>query len=398
MSFNHNKLKFTTTGKIFRHIYRNRSTSRSELAELFGLSPAMITSVITHLQDLELVETIEDGKKQVVTSGRKKTLLTISPKELYFVGVDVSSHYFRYCISDYTGTILFESETIPEPDDFMNINQVLVLGIQTFLKNCKFAPSQITGIGLSVPGHLNHETGELISHRKHWKNFNFYTIKEKLSLPIVMENNVRAMAYYQYLFQTDSCPENFALLHVGSGIVCTNFSDGQLITGNYISGEVGHTVVNVNGVPCECGKRGCLQTYASKTALLEKAKLIHATVPSSYLCQLVEHADDITIETILTAYELGDPIIVHTLKEAIQYLGITVSNLAIILNPEKVLIHNILLSSKQLQTEFNNFTQSQLQFVVHGDLNDIEIMDYNPWISTYGAAALAVDHLFIQTL
>ena len=64
--------------------------------------------------------------------------------------------------------------------------------------------------------------------------------------------------------------------------------------------------VQPDGELCECGKRGCLQTYASESWLIRKARLLYQSTPSTYLHQLVKNENEITLQTILNAYELGD--------------------------------------------------------------------------------------------
>ena len=113
----------------------------------------------------------------------------------------------------------------------------------------------------------------MVSHSSLWQDFNIGKLEAALGMKVTAENNVRSMAYEKYLFDSRNCPEDFALLHAGAGIFCAAFRSGILSEGGYTSGEIGHTIVNPNGLRCECGKAGCLQTYTSESWLLRNCLL-----------------------------------------------------------------------------------------------------------------------------
>ena len=105
--------------------------------------------------------------------------------------------------------------------------------------------------------------------------------------------------------------------------------------------------VQPDGELCECGKRGCLQTYASESWLIRKARLLYQSTPSTYLHQLVKNENEITLQTILNAYELGDDIIVKLISAAIQSIAIAITNLNMIIDSDRVFIHGELFESQQ---------------------------------------------------
>ena len=136
------------------------------------------------------------------------------------------------------------------------------------------------------------------------------------------------MATAERYFGTDSQDPNFIFLHVSRGMFCTYMYNGNIYAGTkQLIGEIGHTTVNPHGERCECGKKGCLQTYASETWLVKKAKFLYDESPQNLLRLLVNDKDAIDIDTLIKGYKLGDDISITLLNQAVDYLSIAINNL-----------------------------------------------------------------------
>ena len=123
----------------------------------------------------------------------------------------------------------------------------------------------------------------------------------------------------------------FLFYHVGHGLFCSFFHAEQLgIKANYYIGEVGHTVVDINGQLRECGKRGCLQTYISESWLVKNARFLFHQSSSSIFRSLADTAEAIDIDTVIKAYELGDPYFNTQIDLGIRLLSVSVANTLII--------------------------------------------------------------------
>lgn len=205
------------------------------------------------------------------------------------------------------------------------------------------------------------------------------------------------MALGEYLFAPANSPDSFAFFHMGLGMFCANLVDGELFLGNnYMAGEIGHTIVNENGRRCECGKYGCLQTYASETWLVKNARLVFQTTPDTMLRNLADTADAITIETMLNAYAMGDPLVGRFIRDALKYLGIAASNIAITMNPGKFFLHGQLLANETIRSELMDYIERQLLFIGRTYTSNIEILPYLPEDGAVGASALAIKTFFIK--
>lgn len=205
------------------------------------------------------------------------------------------------------------------------------------------------------------------------------------------------MAFGRYLFEPQTTPENFAFFHVGIGMYCANMIDGELFKAdNYIAGEIGHTIVKVDGKCCECGKSGCLQTYASERWLIKAAKLLVENKGSIILNSLVESPEEISIEHIITAYNLGDEIIRGYILEGLKYLSMTISNLSILINPTKIFLHGRLFDDLEVGRQLQLYIDKDLNFMGNHYGSNIEILPYSPINGAIGASARAIDAYFIN--
>lgn len=382
--------------RVLRHIFRNQPVSRSEIGEALSLPRSLVTGLTAALIEHGVVQELgKAGSTEEGSPGRKRRMLGICPGAKYSIGVEIGTRHFRFCLTDLAGAILSDICYAPSPEQIEHVNASIEKGVRELLQKSEISPSEIAGVGIALPGHLNIQSGYMVTHSSLWTNFNVHELEAALQMRVTAENNVRAMAYSKYLFDIKSCPENFVLLHIGAGIFCADFRTGILAEGSYISGEIGHMVSNPDGQCCECGKTGCLQTYASETWLLKKARTIYQGVPRSIIRTLAGCADDITLDTILSAYHLGDELITYELRQALRYLSIAAANIAIVTGAQKLYLHSRFFQNEVLRSKLKMQIENQLSFVNHVCAEDVEILPFEPSRAAVGASALAIDRLFI---
>lgn len=397
MEIQSNPKQLSNYSRVLRYIFRKQPVSRSEIASELNLPRSLITAITGTLLSRNIIK--ELGKAEITNDkllGRRKLLIGICAQARFCIGVEISVHHFHFCITDLSGQVYEEIHYLPTREQIKNVNQSIITGVRQLLATCSVDHNLILGVGIAIPGHVNLVTGGVVSHSSLWENFCLSTLIQALNLEITVENNVRAMAYEKFLFDIQNCPEDFALLHVSSGIVCAHFLGGILTEGGYISGEIGHTISNPQGHRCECGKIGCLQTYASETWIIKKAQNIWQYSSETLLRHLVDSYEHITIETVLQAYKLGDPLVMKEIREALLYLGIAIANIMIILGAKKLFLHSQIFQSEPLYQELKQIVEEQLAFIGLQDFENVTILDFAPSRAAIGAAALAIDRLFIQ--
>ncbi|EKZ0120077.1 ROK family protein, partial [Enterococcus faecalis] len=219
--------------------------------------------------------------------------------------------------------------------------------IENLLSFYKSLTVPVSAIGIALPGHYNN-TSQIITNNLKWANFKLTEVIDSLEIPIFFDNNVNCMALAERFFYSKK-NENFVFFHLGRGIHCSYFYNDDIFSKeNFLIGEIGHTVVNLSGQLCECGKKGCLQTYASETWLLKSSQLIYKNSTSTFLHQLVDSETDISIELILTAYSLGDPAILKLIETALNCIALTLNNLNMTLDYSKLFLHGKIFDNKNI--------------------------------------------------
>ena len=333
--------------KIITSIYTYGEISRIDISKITGITPAIVTDITRTLINEHLVEEIGEEEENQIKAGRKKILLKISPQHSYYIGIELSEKFFSFVICDNKGNV-FEEEVI------LSMNSSETLSIERFYDYCeqfikKNQHYHIKAIGIALPGHFSEVTQSIRTNNPYWKSFIFDLLPNFFDGPIFFHNNVECMALSERLFNSTLSNQNYSILHVGRGMFCSTIYDGRLYgSTNVLVGEIGHMVVHPNGELCECGKRGCLQTYASEAWIIKKSQLLYENSETTYLRQLCLNPESLAIETILTAYKLGDEGVTNILHNALRYLAITLNNFRMMIDSDQIIIHGELFNEVQL--------------------------------------------------
>lgn len=236
-----------------------------------------------------LIHEIGEEVTTETKSGRRKILLMISNAHNYYIGIELSEKFFSFVLSDNKGNKVKEKvisfQTSAEKET-RNTTR-LIKELSTFLELCKeYNPETI---GVALPGHFDKQSCTILTNNPFWKTFTLKELVDNSPLPIYFENNVQSMALAERIFAECHRDQNFAVLHVGRGMFCSCIYEGELYgKNNVLAGEIGHTISHPDGELCECGKRGCLQTYASEAWIIKKSQILYQNFDNTYLRQLAD--------------------------------------------------------------------------------------------------------------
>ena len=383
--------------KILHLIFRNGPVSRAAIAEDNHLTPASVTTNVATLISQGIVKELGEAELPLEnTLGRKRILIDVVPNFAFSIGCEITEKFLTFSIINLKGEPIQQVHFSPTEEDIRNINHVIIQNIKQLIDTSSIAPEKIIGIGIALPGHYDSVNDYLISNLSIWKNFCLQTIKDSLPFEIVCENNVRCMACGEYFFNNTTAPESFNFFHLGWGMFNANIINGELFLGtNFLSGEIGHTIVQPNGTPCECGKQGCLQTYCSEAWLIRKCQNIYNSFATSILRSLTPTAESISLQHILLAYEMGDPLISRIISDMIHYLSITISNIMIINNPSKILFHSELFENETLKKQLLQSITHHLDFIETDSGTPFHVLPYSIYKGSIGAGALVISTFFI---
>jgi len=383
--------------KILDTIYVKGPISRIEISKLTGITPATVSELTGHLIEDKLVYELGEDSADNKGLGRKRILLDIAEGHSFYIGCELSEKYLSFCLSNNTGKI--HEKKIIKLDSG---NQSDVLTVDYFINELKqfilFCSSyQPKAIGIALPGHFNEKEKTIYSNKVLWKNFNLGAVLDSFDLPIYFQNNVHSMAISERIFGGNYKDQNFIFFHVGRGMFCSYMYEGNTYgKGNFLVGEVGHTIVQPGGELCECGKIGCLQTYASEAWIIKKSRILFENSNSTFLRQLAPDKHSITIETILRSYKMGDEGVINILNNAIKYLSITINNLPMMIDTNKIILHGELFNEPELTNILSrHLTQNEILLPIDNKW-DIVFKKYNDVNGALAACGLAVSNLLLQ--
>ena len=387
------KAKTKQTALILDLLYSKGPLSRIDISKSLGITPATVSDLTQHLINDHLVcELGEDTDNTRV--GRRKILLGLMSGHSYYLGIELFEHSFTLALSDNLNKILVEEAfTLAKTDPVRH--DLLVQTMKQFIKQHDDYP--ITSIGVAIPGHYDGSSSHILTNNHAWCDFSLDYLKEHLDYPVFFENNVNAMAIRERLFGHDKTDANFLFLHFRRGIFCSYVYQGDLYArNNYFVGEIGHLVVNPFGEQCECGKVGCLQTYASQTWLLHKASLLLNSSANTYLKELVSTSNELSMDILLQAYHLGDSAVIQLLENAINFLAIALNNIIVTLDTDIIYLHGQLFDDEQLAALLlNKIREHDSEFISRQTIQK-EIKPYSKLNGARAACALAISETLLR--
>lgn len=338
---NHTDSKHFNQALILRLILNQGPLSRLTLARQTGLSPAALT-VLTGalLEEGLLIELADEREENIVRVGRRSVPLDLNTQAGLTLGIHITPRVVRLGLVNLKGEIV-DQERLGPPGE--NPYEAIDLITATSRDLISRSEARMIGVGVGAVGLVEREKGiNLRALSLHWQNV---PIKAKLeaglSLPVLVDNNVRGMALAELLFGYGRSHKykNIAVIYIGTGVGGGIVIDDELYWGSgAAAGEIGHMIVDQNGPACYCGAQGCVEQFAGEAALLKAAQTA-ANDPQSLLNRMVE--DDpaqLTIEHLIRAAEEGDPAAVEIIQRAGRATGTAAANIFRVLSPDTVII------------------------------------------------------------
>ncbi|MBQ4526758.1 MAG: ROK family transcriptional regulator [Clostridia bacterium] len=315
---------------IINLIRKSGSISRIDIAKKTGLTAATVTNLTSELLEFGIIKEYSMGAS---TGGRKPVLLKMNSKRFYLASAYISPMNVEVAVSDCGAEFVFYRHEKPFSDEFTPENCIdfIAKSLEKFVSQ---SGCTIAGLGVGLHGIVNSEEGIIVNAPNlGWKNVAIKRIiEEKTKLPVYVDNDVRLMAMAETWFGADQNIGDFAFLYVGRGVGGAVLSSGELMRGKRESAaEIGHTVIDMNGPLCECGKRGCLQAHVSESAMQKRLEKYSVTE------SVLNHESD--CNAIVDAYlNNGDELAKKIIDDEIRFLSVGVSNLISTFDPCCVVI------------------------------------------------------------
>lgn len=384
--------------KKVRSILRDQeSCSRIELSAKANLDKKTITNIIN--------EMLENGEVKVVSKsnsgvGRPKENLALNGSFCYNIGLDIGGTHISGVILDYTGKVICSHNIDIESMNSDILMQLCKLIIDELLRKSGFTIDEIDKIGLAFPGYVDSKTGEakLAENIQGWRNLPLAKLfNDKYGKEILVDDCSRLMALAELRYGAGKNVNDFIVFDLGLGIGCGIVINGQVFCGSMgMSGEVGHTIVKVDGPPCTCGRNGCIESIASGWALSNFAVELLDNNLSPMLYEATnKNTKKPTVKEIIVAAKIGDEKCYELLRNAGRYIAIGIINSISILNPSKIIVGGRLIQGNDITfREIVNTVEKEAIPEMIKDIT-IEASKLGSLATAVGAATLCMEDYFI---
>jgi len=259
------------------------------------------------------------------------------------IGIDVGGTGIQFGAVDKDLKIIAEV-SIPTNTHLPISEQIAQMAatVVTTAAKAGFSPDQIESVGVGIPGIANPRTGEI----DRCPNMGWFHVPfreefgKHLSVPLFIENDANVAALAESVAGVSAGTSSSVFVTIGTGIGSGIIINGKIWSGFHgVGGELGHTIFDLNGVPCTCGNRGCLERYCSATALIRMGREAVALRQDSLILQSV--GNDITkveARTIIDAARRKDPLAEEVYTLWIHQLAQGLANVVNFLDPEVIVL------------------------------------------------------------
>lgn len=382
---------------ILKLLHQHGALSRKRIAEMMSLTPAAITMIVSEMIAEGLVM---EGRadRSGGSAGRREIPLMFAGGGLVALGVSVNLNELLLSAADINGKLLF-SQIIPFDN---GIDPEAIVGLAadnlpSLMEAGKLDKDKVMGMGVIVRGIVDTERSTSVDSFGVLRGRDIplaAMIHERLGCPIRMDNNVRGM-FRAHLFFSQQMESGVFFVRCEKGIGAAIMADNHILNGSSgMCSEFGHIpVVLSGGKPCKCGKRGCLETVASPTAVMEEAKSLYSAGGTPRLYALTQgRKDAITLEHLMKAAALGDTALAAAVQEAAVYLSNAIKAVVYTLDPKQVVLYGSMFDQPYyMQSLYRHLAEG---FDDRRGKTNIFISPFNLQLESTAAPVLAINAFF----
>ncbi|PGZ92340.1 MULTISPECIES: ROK family glucokinase [Bacillaceae] len=259
------------------------------------------------------------------------------------VGVDLGGTSIKLALLTNNGEFIDKWEVPTDKSDSgKHIPKTITIAIEDKLKQMDKTKEDIAGIGIGAPGSVRLEDGLIFAAvNLGWVNFPLKDILEKESgIPVIVDNDANIAAVGEMWKGAGNGAKDVVMVTLGTGVgggVIVNGDVAHGISGS--AGEIGHITVQLeNGVLCNCGKTGCLETISSATGIARIANEKLQNTTKETVLKEMSNDSPITAKDVFEAYSNGDEVAEEIVNHVMRYLALVLAGVGNTLNPENIII------------------------------------------------------------
>lgn len=339
--------------RMILEIIRNTpAASRAVVQKLSGLSMDSTLGLIDELLRDGLI--VSMGKSDDGKVGRKATLLKINSEGRYFVGLRFNAGSAVGVVINFDRQVVLRGEwraagmmTAKEMVDFLGN------AVEELLSGLGKRRERVSGIGIGAPGIIDPKKGMILRyvHIPDWKDVDLkHTFEARFGIPTFVEHGVKCAARAMMTLPEHVGCGDMLYTQLDRGISMCIVANGQIYNGaSYLSGEIGHIHAEDNGIRCDCGRIGCLETVASDSSILSAAKAALDMGRCGVLRAMLESGAPLWVSTLCEAERNGDADCAALLAHTGRSVGNVMAAAVGLLNPRQLMLVGWMTSSPAFQ-------------------------------------------------
>ena len=319
---------------VFTEVLKRGPIARIDVARRTGLSQSAVTKAIAPLIGRGLLSpdgtapVLPDGATPVAAQGRPPQPISVNEEAQLILGIIVRVDEIYGVATTIRANILQSvRRPLPSPGVSAAIDGVAAV-VESLLSRLGEAAGKVMGIGVAVSGDIDTTTAIVrMSPRMNWSDVHLGALLQaRLGLPVVVDNDVRALTIAEEWFGIGVDTDSFAIVTIGTGIGCGLYLNGDVVEGAHgVAGEIGHLPLAPAEVVCSCGRRGCVETVASSAAILGAIRD-------------AQRDPELTMREAVQLARSGNPDAVDAFDRAAAMIGTALATMANLVGPSVIVV------------------------------------------------------------
>ncbi len=380
--------------KIVRTLYLNGPLSQAEIISFLEVSAPKLQGLLEELINEGIIEIRGSGSSK---GGRPPVLYGLKKNAFFVLSIHIGKYVTDLALFNSTNKQVksIKKIALPLKADYSLIEKIYDCASK-LIEESGIDESRILGVGIDMPGLVDSEAG--INHN----NLNFEKpvrdlFAEKFGKPVVIENDAKARALAEFRFGKAKGKKNVLVLYLSWGIGMGMILNGKPYRGaRGLSGEFAHIpMTDERAYLCSCGKRGCLETVASGSALTRMAKEALENGEMTLIKEMANNnAGKITQSLVLEAAKRGDQFAISIISKVGFDLGKGISSLVQILNPEMIILSGPLANAGSYLTTSIEQALQQYTFAIMTEDLEITLSELKADANLLGNVINVMENIF----
>lgn len=360
--------------------------SRAELSKKTHLTQAAISSIVEELISEGII--FESGKVAKTQTGRRPITLEINAQWGYVLGISIDHDGVEMGVLDLNGQIVGEPINLPYADDVPQALDAIAAAGLRLIEERQVDVKKIIGVGAITPGPVDAKNGQILNPPgfDSWHGLLLRDeLEKRLPYRVFVQHNANAIARAEYSFGFGKQYESFAELIINTGIGMGLMLKNSVYSGaNGLGCELGHTSIDIHGRHCACGNRGCLEMYASTSAVLYDVRRLRKDIN--------------TWQEFMDACDAGDTFCLRLLDDQAAYLAHALINLNNLLELDAVILTGLVLYRGEMLAE--RIEKHVAEVSLNKDIHALRIClsPLTEHLPIIAAGAVVTDRLFRHDL